>query len=198
MHQRKPYKKLCVFISLQSLAFWPLTQAFYLLKKVHWHMRPGIQSYLKPFEVFVNTQWRDLEYHIIREQCKAGVEWSATKGGGQGSITRHPSSMAADEGATVRLSCQHRGELGICHPHPAPLVHTYKSTPTLVSLTTSHGSCSGMGAQVAAYVSVFPLRQLRGRDWSSLCVLTSVFSIYLQSQKSLLKLLDMLSVCVQN
>lgn len=53
-----------------------------------------------------------------------------TKGGGQCSITRHPSSRAADEGATVCMSCQHWGKLGMCQPCSSHSLSPTRNTPT--------------------------------------------------------------------
>lgn len=48
---------------------------------------------------------------------------NAAKRGRRHSITRQPSSRAADEGATICQSCQHWGELGICQPPPLSFIH---------------------------------------------------------------------------
>lgn len=81
---------------------------------------------------------------------------SVARGGFQHSITRQPSSREADEDATVCLSCQHRGELGICQLYiPSPIqASRHRQSPTQ---TDSHPSlhpqsllCT-LGEQVAAY-----------------------------------------------
>lgn len=59
---------------------------------------------------------------------------SVAKRGGQHSITRHPSSRAADEGETICLSCQQWGELGICQLCPTSLIQRDKYRHTHTSL----------------------------------------------------------------
>lgn len=81
---------------------------------------------------------------------------SVARGGLQGSITRQPSSRAADEDATVCLSCQHWGELGICQLHIPSLIQARRprQSPTQTAAHPSlhpHSLLCTLGEQVAAY-----------------------------------------------
>lgn len=81
---------------------------------------------------------------------------SVAGGGLQGSITRQPSSRAADEDATVCLSCQHWGELGICQLYIPSLIQARRprQSPTQTAAHPSlhpHSLPCTLGEQLAAY-----------------------------------------------
>lgn len=81
---------------------------------------------------------------------------SVARGGLQGSITRQPSSRAADEDATVCLSCQHWGELGICQLYIPSLIQARRprQSPAQTAAHPSlhpHSLPCTLGEQVAAY-----------------------------------------------
>lgn len=85
-----------------------------------------------------------------------GEKTSMARGGFQRSITRQPSSREADEDATVCLSCQDWGELGICQLYiPSPIqarrprqsatqTASHQSPPPTFSAVTLRGTGGGI------------------------------------------------------
>lgn len=81
---------------------------------------------------------------------------SMTRGGLQGSITRQPSSRAADEDTTVCLSCQHWGELGICQLYIPSLIQARRPRQSATQAAAHpslhpHSLPCTLGEQVAAH-----------------------------------------------
>lgn len=96
---------------------------------------------------------------VLQLRVKGGGKKKVAERCRQHSISRRPSSRAADEGATVCLSCQRWGELGICqhqprlsHSHTQIQTATHTRTLTPISPPTSRLGHPGMrGEQVATY-----------------------------------------------
>lgn len=85
-----------------------------------------------------------------------GEKTSVARGGFQRSITRQAASREADEDATVCLSCQHRGELGICQLYiPSPIqARRPRQSPTQTASHPSllpHSLLCTLAEQVAPY-----------------------------------------------
>lgn len=68
---------------------------------------PGVQSVSRCALCVLCGCMKNSVFEGERERKRGRKKTSVAEGGGQHSITRHPSSRAADEGATVCLSCQH-------------------------------------------------------------------------------------------